>query len=79
MKPIVYFIVFVGKISRLRQRGHQVDGHDPVSPAGLLDAVAAAAGPQVGRHCVRYLELLEEAGPSGSPVIVHSVTKAGNN
>ena len=71
-------LLLAGIISALRGDDN-VDGHDPISPAGLLDAVAAAARPQVGRHCVRYLELLEEAGPSGSPVIVHSVTEAGNN
>ena len=77
MKPIVYFIVYY--IFTLRQRGHQVDGHDPVSPAGFLDAVAASPRPEVGRDGVSSSEELDEAGPSRPPVIVHGVSEAGND
>ena len=56
-----------------------VDGHDPISPGGFLDAVAASPRPKVGRDGVSGSEQLDEAGPSRPPVIVHGVSEAGND
>ena len=83
MKPIVYFIMFVlcmlaGIISALRGNDN-VDGHDPISPAGFLDAVAASPRPEVARDGVSSSKQLDETGPSRPPVIVHGVSEAGND
>ena len=65
-------------MTRLLQWEHNVHRHDPISVACLLNAVAAAAWPQVGRHDLVGRQLLDEAGSGGPPVIIHGIAEGGN-